>query len=141
MHAKSLGLVWIVAKDFKKTVKFYTDIVGLKLLEMNEEWGWAELEGKDGEGMRLGIAQDNPECQSPVQPGQNAVMTFTVSNIEKSSKEIQKQGATLVGAIETVPGHVKMQTVKDSEGNFFQLVEIISEEKEATTKKSGCCAH
>lgn len=38
---------------------------------------------------------------------------------------MQKQGAALVGQIEIVPEHVKMQSVRDSEDNLFQLVEFI----------------
>src|SRR5436853_363159 len=97
MHAKSIGLAWIVVKDFKKAVKFYTEVVGLKVAEMNEEWGWAELEGREGEGMRLGIAQQREKGQDPVAPGQNAVVTFTVDDLEKAVKHLQKQGSTLVG--------------------------------------------
>lgn len=140
MVAKSIGLAWILVKDFKKAVKFYTEVAGLKLIEMNEEWGWAELEGHDGGGMRLGIAQDNPQCQGPTKPGQNAVITFTVDNIEKEIKHMQKQGATLIGNIEVVPGHVKMQSVKDAEGNVFQIVELIAEESHSKHEhKNGCC--
>jgi predicted enzyme related to lactoylglutathione lyase len=142
MRAKSIGLVWIAVKDFKTAIKFYTEVVGLKIAEMNEEWGWAELEGHEGEGMRLGIAQQRLKGQDPVQPGQNAVLTITVDNIEKASKNLQKQGAKLIGTIEEVPGHVKLQTVKDTEGNCFQLVEVISEEACSTDDRmNSCCCH
>jgi predicted enzyme related to lactoylglutathione lyase len=140
--AKSIDLVWIVVKDFKTAVKFYTDVVGLKLMEMNEEWGWAELQGYDEEGMRLGIAQQSLEGQDPVQPGQNAVLTIKVDNIDKATKNLLKQNAKLVGSIVEVPGHVKLQTVKDSEGNYFQLVEKISEKSCSTDDRmSSCCCH
>jgi predicted enzyme related to lactoylglutathione lyase len=139
MKAKSIGLAWIIVKDFKKAVKFYTDVVGLKLKEMNEQWGWAELEGHDGEGMRLGIAQQRSQGQDPIEPGQNAVVTFTVDNIEKAIQNMQKQGAALIGQVEEVPGHVKMQSVRDTEGNFFQLVEILSEVHAPTEHKHSCC--
>lgn len=139
MKAKSIGLAWIIVKDFKKAIKFYTDVVGLKLKEMNEQWGWAELEGYDGEGMRLGIAQQRLKGEDPIEPGQNAVITFTVDNIEKAIQNMQKQGAALVGQIEEVPGHVKMQSVRDIDGNFFQLVEMLYEEHAPTEHKHSCC--
>lgn len=142
MQAKTIGLAWIIVKDLKKAVNFYTETAGLKLLEMNEEWGWAELEGHEGEGMRLGIAQQNPKGQDPVEPGQNAVLTFTVDNLDHAVKELQKKGAALVGSIETVPGHVKMQSVRDTEGNLFQLVQDISAESCSTmAHKNSCCCH
>lgn len=140
MRGKSIGMVWIVVKDFKRAVKFYTEVAGLKLVEMNEEWGWAELEGHDGDGSRLGIAQQRAEVEDPIQPGQNAVLTITVDNIEKAVKSLHQQGAQLIGPIEEVPGHVKMQMIRDTEGNYFQVVETIPE-MACGTHMNSCCCH
>jgi predicted enzyme related to lactoylglutathione lyase len=71
---QSLDLAWIVVKDLKKAVKFYTETVGLKLLELHEEFGWAELQGPDG-GARLGIGVENDK--DPIKAGTNACVTFT----------------------------------------------------------------
>lgn len=139
MRTKSMDLVWIVVKDFKSAVKFYTEVAGLKAVEMHEEWGWAELEGHDGKGMRLGIAQQRPDNQDPIQPGQNGVVTLTVDDIDHACKDLAKQGANLVGKIIEVPGHVKMQTVRDTDGNTFQIVEDISARQHQ--KMKSCCSH
>lgn len=122
MQVKEIGLSWIVVKDAKAAVKYYTDVVGLKLMEFNEQYGWAELEGHEG-GTRLGIAQANP--REKVMPGQNAVVTFTVGDLDKAKKEIVKKGAKCEGDVIEVPGHVKMQTVIDSDGNRFQICELL----------------
>ena len=53
--------------------------------------------------MRLGIAQQRPNSQDPIQPGQNGVVTFTVDNIEQANKDIIKQGANLVGEVIEFP--------------------------------------
>ncbi len=141
MSAKSLDLVWISVNDFKKAIKFYTEVVGLKLLECNEEWGWAELEGKNG-GIKLGIGQHRPQ-PGAIEPGQNAVMTFTVENIDHAVKNFRQKGATLVGEIEEVPGHVKMQMVKDVDGNCFHLVETLDQKmpEHVHHHSGGCCKH
>ncbi len=123
MKAKEMGLVWIVVKGFNKALKYYTEVVGLQLKEVNEEWGWAELVGSDG-GMRLGIGKC--DAQSPIQPGMNAVATFTIDNIEESRIKMLSQGAECLGEIQEVPGHVKMQTVRDQDGNIFQMVEVVT---------------
>jgi predicted enzyme related to lactoylglutathione lyase len=123
MKVKEIGLMWIVVKDIKAAVQYYTDIVGLKLAEFNEEYGWAELEGHEG-GVRLGIAQENP--QEKVLAGQNAVMTFTVGNINKAKEEMVKKGTRCEGEILEIPGHVKMQTMVDPDGNRFQICEMIA---------------
>lgn len=122
MKVKEIGLSWIVVKNFKEAVKYYTDVVGLKLMEMNEEYGWAELEGYEG-GSRLGIAQENPA--ESVKPGQNAIITFTVSDLEKTKEEMIKKGGKCEGSVLEVPGHVKMQTMMDNDGNRFQICELL----------------
>lgn len=131
MQAKAIELVWITVKDFKSAVRFYTDVAGLKLVQIHEEWGWAELEGFDG-GARLGIAQQNPNGQEDYfEPGRNAILTVVVENLERANKDVSKKGAQLIGDIQEVPGHVKLQTVRDHEGNYFQLVEKIHEPQSA----------
>ena len=123
MAVKSTQLVWIVVADLKEAIKFYTETLGLKLLNSAEEFGWAELQGKDGGGM-IGLAQAS--SHSPLKPGSNAVLTFTVDNIETARTELQKKGLKLVGEVVEVPGHVKMQDCVDADNNFLQLVEDLS---------------
>jgi len=120
---QSFDLAWIVVKDLKKAVKFYTETVGLKLNSVHEEFGWAELEGPKG-GARLGIAQEND--QDPIKAGGNACVTFTVENLEKSRDSFLKKGAKFLGDIMEVPGHVKLLTGVDADGNHFQLAQMLS---------------
>ncbi len=122
MQVGEIGLSWIVVKDVKAAVSYYTTVIGLKLVEFHEQYGWAELEGYNG-GSRLGIAQENPN--ESIKAGQNAVVTFTVQNLEKAKEELVKKGAKCQGEIIEVPGHVKMQTVFDRDGNCFQLCELL----------------
>ncbi len=122
MNVKKIDMTWIVVKDVKAAVKFYTEVVGLKLMEFHEEYGWAELQGHEG-GSRLGIAQESAEEQ--VKAGQNAVVTFTVGNLEQAKAEMVKKGAKCEGDIIEIPGHVKMQTVIDRDGNRFQVCESL----------------
>lgn len=123
MSAKSINLAWIVVKDLRQAVKFYTEVVGLQLKDMHEPLGWAELEGVEG-GARLGIAQANQE--PTVKAGSNAVVTFTVADIEQTVKDFLQKGAECLGAIQEIPGHVKLQMVRDADGNYFQLAQMIS---------------
>jgi predicted enzyme related to lactoylglutathione lyase len=138
MYAQSIELVWITVRDLKKAVKFYTEIAGLKLLEMHEEWGWAELSGYAG-GARLGIGQMRLNNDDLIQPGQNAVMTFTVEDIEVAIQNLSKRGADLVGEKEEVPGKVKLQMIRDPEGNYFQIVEVLSKACHEVHEHIGCC--
>jgi predicted enzyme related to lactoylglutathione lyase len=122
MSVKSINLSWIVVKDFKKALEFYTAVIGLKVMEINEQYGWAELQGHEG-GARLGIAQ--AQFENILKPGANACVTFTVENLEKAIGDLQKKGAKSVGEIQVIPGHVKLQMVVDHDGNHVQLVELL----------------
>jgi predicted enzyme related to lactoylglutathione lyase len=122
MKPKSCELSWIVVNDLNQAKKFYTEVLGFKLLNEALEWNWLELQGHEG-GMKLGIAGKDPHC--PILPGQNAIVTIVVDNIEEAIKELKKKNVTLVGDIQEVPGHVKMQSFIDQDHNNFQLVEKI----------------
>jgi predicted enzyme related to lactoylglutathione lyase len=120
MQVQSMDLAWIVVKDLKKAIQFYTEVMGLKLLEMHEEFGWAELKGHKG-GSRLGIAQ----MDNTLQAGDNACVTMTVDNLEKAKELLEKKGVKCIGKLQEIPGHVKLQMVVDNDGNHMQLVEDI----------------
>lgn len=123
MKTKEISLAWIVVEDLKKAIAFYTEVAGLKLEELNEAFGWAELSGHAG-GARLGLAQKNDK--DSIQPGQNAILTLTIENLDTSIQELRDQNVQIIGEVMEVPGVVKMQLVADPDGNQFQLVELLS---------------
>jgi len=118
---KTINMVWIVVKDLKAAIQFYTETAGLTLNSEAPEFGWAELSGP--EGCRLGLAEENP--QNEIKVGCNGVVCITVDDIEASRKFFMEKGARLIGDVMVVPGHVKMQTFEDPSGNTLQLVESI----------------
>lgn len=121
MATKGIFLSWIVVKDVKKAIEFYTTVVGLQLKEYAEEFGWAELAGP--EGSLLGIAQENAE--EGQMAGKNAIITISVDNMDSARERFAKH-ATLIGDVIEIPGHVKMQTFEDKDGNTLQLVQTMS---------------
>lgn len=120
MPTKSMELAWIVVKDLKKAVDFYVNVVGLQLLELNEEFKWAELQGKEG-GAKVGIGEMNEE--GGFEAGENAFLTFTVDDIFQARSYVEAKGAQFIGEIEEIPGHVRMLMVMDLDGNRFQFVQ------------------
>jgi predicted enzyme related to lactoylglutathione lyase len=121
MTVKAINLAWVSVSNFKKSEKFFTDVVGLKIDSSNEDgYEWAELSGHEG-GSVLGIGVNN-DSNEPVKPGNNAVITFTVDDIIKKKAEMEKMGVVFIGDIIEIPGYVKMAFFKDPDGNIFQLV-------------------
>lgn len=119
MDVKGIYLNWIVVSDINASIKFYTEVVGLTLKNFDEKYNWAELAGPDGSF--LGIAEENLEQQ--LKAGVNAIITVTVGNIADAVNEFTKKGVRLLGSIMEVPGHVKLQSFVDQDGNMLQLVE------------------
>lgn len=128
MKVNKIGLAWIAVTDVARMTDFFSRTVGLGVSNFAPEFGWAELVGHDG-GMILGLGQvrdesDLPQEQkSPIKPGQNAVITLTIDHIEQAKAELESKGVKFVGDIVEVPGHVKMATFTDLDGNLFQLVQ------------------
>lgn len=133
MRTRSFDLAWITVNDLKKAVDFYVNVLGLKVMEISEEYGWAELKGREG-GARIGIAQKQPSSEPFAQPGQNAIMAITVENLDQSVKTLIEKGAKLVGKAEEIPGHVRIQTLVDLDGNHLQFVQVLH------PVHKGCCS-
>lgn len=115
---KSSDLSWIVVSDFKKARRFFVEDLGLQEFACVEEFGWAEMACKEG-GQRIGVAVSTPQENMPA--GANAVITFTVDDIEKTREDFKKKKINLIGEIMEIPGHCKLQLFSDSDGNKFQL--------------------
>jgi len=92
-----MGLAWITVSDFAKSKAFFKDVLGLILEEETPEHGWMEFVAQD-KSFKLGVGM---ECSSTpmIKAGQNAVVTFTVSDITAAKAELQKHHVTLIGDI------------------------------------------
>lgn len=119
MKTKGIFLSWIVVDDIEKSMHFYTQVMGFKLKEFNQEFGWAEVAGP--EGSTLGLAQSNLE--QGVKTGTNAVITVSVENIEEARDQLIQQGIRLIGDMMIIPGVVKLQSFLDLDGNMLQLAQ------------------
>jgi predicted enzyme related to lactoylglutathione lyase len=121
MKAKGSFLSWIVVSNLKEARKFFVEVLGLKEHSFYEgEYKWAEYQGD--EGQMIGVAEKDEQLPA----GNNAVITFTVDDIEKAIEDISPK-VNLIGDIMEVPGHVKMQTFSDKDGNYFQLCQLLGE--------------
>lgn len=122
---KSSEMSWIVVSDINKAREFFTKTLGLKEQQVSLEFGWVELGGEEDKGAQIGLAQANEEM-SEFKAGSNAIITFSVDDIVSAKADLEKKGVKMHGDIVEVPGHVKMQTFSDPDGNVFQLVEVLT---------------
>lgn len=119
MKAEGFQLAWIVVKNLDQAIAFYRDTVGMELKEHHPEFRWAEMSGKNG--AILGIGEEDPHTN--IAAGSNAVVTITVEDLDKALAHFKSRGAKLMGEVLEIPGHVKMQTFTDVDGNTLQLVQ------------------
>lgn len=128
MAIKRIDLSWIVISDFNKSKNFFENTLGLELNEIHEQFGWAEFKGAQG-GCLLGIAKNNEESsikdevQCKLKPGANAVVTFTVDNMDETLLELKKKGVSFIGDMIQIPNGPRMIYFSDPDGNLFQLTE------------------
>lgn len=122
MAIKKIELAWITVSDFNKSKDFFKNTLNLNMHEYHDLFGWAEFKGPDG-GCLLGMAKscDNDPCN--LKPGANAIVTFTVDNLDQTMAELKSKGVEFVGDVLVIPNGPKMIYFKDLDGNVFQLVE------------------
>lgn len=124
MKIKKIGLAWIATSDIAKAKDFFANILELEVSADSQEHGWLEFKAK-GDSFLLGVGEVKEESEnSPVMPGYNAVVTFTVDDIDATKKELEAKKVDIYDIVE-VPGHVKMAFMQDNDGNIFQVVQMI----------------
>lgn len=135
MAITGIGLVWITVSNLEKAEKFFAHDVGLSLMLADKDNGWLEFAA--AQGFRLGIsqwhqeagccgdAQEEETCCRNEGPGSNAIVTMEVDNLTETKKELESRGVQFLGPIMEMPGHVKLATFSDPDGNHFQLLEVV----------------
>lgn len=120
MIVKKIGLSSITVTDAKKSAKFFTEVLGLKITESNPEFNWYEFAGKDG-GNVLGMGQ----CFGDAKAGVNAIVSFEVDDIIKSIEDLKSKNVKFLSEIMEVPGEIKLILFADLDGNLFYLTEVL----------------
>lgn len=136
MALKGMHLAWITVSDLDKAEQFFERSIGLRLEVSDKEHGWLEFSA-EGSGMRLGVttvqqdgccggaAAPRPDACNNGGPGCNAVVTIDVDDIAKTKIEFESRGVQFTSPIMELPGHIKLASFVDFDGNRFQLVEMI----------------
>lgn len=112
----------IPADDIKRAKKFYEMTFGWKVTEMPEfDYTMVNTANTDEKGMlhemgviNGGMMKRSPKVRSPV-------ITISVDDIDKSLKEVEKNGGQVVIGKMEIPKVGFSAYIKDSEGNTIGL--------------------
>ena len=107
----------ISVTDLKRSIAWYQDLLGFKLLYQLDEMGWCEL-ATEVPKVNVGLSQVE---QAGGKGG--ATLTFGVMDIDASRKLLDGKKVRFDGPTQTIEGMVKLATFFDPDGNalmFFQ---------------------
>ncbi len=117
-----LDHVYYWTGDMERSVKFYEDVVGLKLLR-RDGGEWAEF---DGGPIRFAVhaAVDG----HPVEPG-GATASFRVDDLDAARAGLEERGAEFEEHVGEVEGYARFATLRDPDGNRVQIIEYAEEDR------------
>ena len=107
----------IQVADLDQSIKWYSDVLGFKLLYKVDEIAWAEL-ATEIKGVNVGLGQ----VESPAKLS-GTKLTFGVKNIDAARKLMEQKKVRFDGPTQEIPGMVKLATFFDPTGNalmFYQ---------------------
>jgi len=116
MTLGKLGLIMVVVKDMERSVAFYRDVIGLKLLFHQSNWSQF-----DAGNILLGLHPEGDEVK--VSPTSGMSFGIYVEDITKASAEIKRRGGHF--AIEARPEPFgRWALLRDPDGYGIQIIEM-----------------
>ncbi|MCA9242889.1 MAG: VOC family protein [Phycisphaerales bacterium] len=106
-------------KDRKKSIAWYQDVLGFKLLYDVAEIGWCEL-ATEVKGVNVGLS----EVEKP-RVGAGPTPTFGVKDIDAARKILESKDVRFDGATQVIPDMVKLATFYDPDGNTLMLFQSL----------------
>lgn len=124
---KGIESITLFSGDAKKLAQFYKEKVGLTLALEAEigEKGEELFELKMPKGSGFYIA-DHSDIKGENSQPERSIINFEVDEIEKEAEKLEKAGVKKIQDIYHVEGYGLIATFEDTDGNYFQLVQIKS---------------
>jgi predicted enzyme related to lactoylglutathione lyase len=120
---KGIESITLYSESAKKLADFYKEKVGLNVsLE-------AEM-GKDQEvyGFTLGevtlMVVDGEKIEGKTKEPERFIFNFEVDDIEKETKKLLDAGVKKIEDIHHIESYGYIATFEDTDGNYFQLVQV-----------------
>jgi lactoylglutathione lyase len=115
---QKIAFIHYCTKNLERSLKFYKDILGLKLLVQNEEW--VEFEVGD---QRLALRQVDLKPAQPEGSHPNGAMIWLeASPIEKSIAFLEEYNINFINKLDNY-SYGKTATFADPDGNLLGLYE------------------
>jgi CreA protein len=107
--------------DLRRSLDWYTDVLGFNVIHHVAEAGWAELQ-TPVTNVRVGLTA----VEEMPPPGGGAVLTFNVRDIEAARRYLEtRDDVQFDGETCTIDGWVRLATVFDPDGNILMLAESL----------------
>jgi len=106
--------------DLDRSVAWYQDVLGFKLLYRAEDIGWCEL-STDVAKVNVGLSERREGGGSG-----GSTLTFGVTDLEAAKADLDAKGVRQDGDIIEIPGLVRLLTFFDPDDNalmFYQVPE------------------
>lgn len=107
--------------DVEKSIAWYQDVLGFKLIYHLKEMGWCEMASPVNRVL-IGLSQ----VQEPKVKG--VTLTWGVNDIEAARKKLEQSAVKFDGPTQEIPDMVKLATFYDPDGNNYMLYESLSDE-------------
>jgi catechol 2,3-dioxygenase-like lactoylglutathione lyase family enzyme len=105
--------------DLDRSIAWYGDVLGFKLLYRADEIGWCEM-STGVPGVNVGLSQNESVAQ-----GGGATNVWAVKDIVAAKAALDAAGVRQDGDIRHIPGLVKLITFYDPDGNAMMLSESL----------------
>lgn len=117
----STGIATIFVSDMDRSVRFYTEVLGLRLAQRFGNH-WAQVEAGR---LTIGLHPQSPQNRA----GRDGSITigFAVSaDIENVVSALQQKGVRFRGPIDADPNAGKFAYFEDPDGNVMYLMQIVA---------------
>jgi len=109
--------------DLKRSIEWYTNVLGFMHLYTVDEIGWCELQTPvEGGRVNLGLSQ-----VEKVTPG-GPTPTWGVKDIDKARAVLVSRKVRFDGPTREYPGMVRLATFYDPDGNSLMLYQSLGQE-------------
>jgi len=120
---RRFDLVFYWISDMERSVAFYRDVLGLRLVR-RDDGNWAEFDA-GGRPFAIHSAADG----QPVRPG-GATAVFAVDDLDQAKADLASRGVTF-GHEGAVEGYARFASFEDPDGNPIQIIEYAQAQSES----------